>query len=90
VRKGGTVSVPGVYGGFGQNIPLGAIVNKGLTLKSGRPTSSATRQAAGDDPGGKIDTTFLISHRMSLEEVRGLQEVQDRAEHFTKVVLKPH
>src|SRR4051794_36096095 len=41
-RKGGTVSVPGVYGGFADKIPVGAIVNKALTLKSGKRTCTAT------------------------------------------------
>ena len=35
-RKGGTVSVPGVYGGFVDKFPIGAVVNKGLTIKSGQ------------------------------------------------------
>ncbi len=91
VRKGGTVSVPGVYGGFGQNIPLGAIVNKGLTLKSGQThVQRYTAKLLEMILEGTIDTTFLISHRMSLEDgpkgYKGFKSEQDK---YTKVVLKP-
>jgi threonine dehydrogenase-like Zn-dependent dehydrogenase len=92
VRKGGTVSVPGVYGGFGQNIPLGAIVNKGLTLKSGQThVQRYTAKLLEMILEGKIDTTFLISHRMSLEEgPAGYKGFKTHQNDFTKVVLKPH
>ncbi len=41
-RNGGTVSVPGVHGGLADKIPLGAVVNKALTIKSGQAPCSAT------------------------------------------------
>ena len=91
VRKGGTVSVPGVYGGFAQNIPLGAIVNKGLTLKSGqthvqRYLPKLLRMIL----DGEIDTTFLISHRLPLEDApKGYKNFKTRQDAYTKVVLKP-
>ena len=44
-RKGGTVSVPGVYGGFDDKIPLGSFVNKALTLKNRADTRSAIYEA---------------------------------------------
>jgi threonine dehydrogenase-like Zn-dependent dehydrogenase len=92
VRKGGTVSIPGVYGGFANKIPLGAIVNKGLTLKSGQThVQRYTPKLLEMILDGKIDTTFLISHTMSLEDApkayKGFKTQQDT---YTKVVLKPH
>src|SRR5690606_1330816 len=68
-RKGGRVSMPAVYGGFVAKFPLGAFMKKGLTLKTGQTNVQHYL------PGllnaimeGKIDTTFLISHRMPLSE----------------------
>jgi len=89
-RKGGRVSMPGVYGGFVDKFPLGALMQKGLTLKTGqthvpkylRPLYTAIAE-------GKIDTTFLISHRMPLEEGPvGYQKFHDEQDTYTKIVLK--
>ena len=89
-RKGGRVSMPGVYGGFVDKFPLGALMQKGLTLKTGqthvqkylRPLYTAIAE-------GKIDTTFLISHRMPLEEGPvGYQKFRDEQDTYTKIVLK--
>jgi threonine dehydrogenase-like Zn-dependent dehydrogenase len=92
VRKGGTVSVPGVYGGFAQNIPLGAIVNKGLTLKSGQThVQRYLPKLLKMILDGEIDTTFLISHRMPLEDgPKGYKNFKSKQNEYTKVVLKPH
>ncbi|HLV07145.1 MAG TPA: zinc-dependent alcohol dehydrogenase [Croceibacterium sp.] len=89
-RKGGRVSMPAVYGGFVDKFPLGALMQKGLTLKTGqthvqkylRPLYTAIAEA-------KIDTTFLISHRMPLEDGPvGYQKFHDEQDTYTKVVLK--
>lgn len=91
VRKGGRVSVPGVYGGFLDKFPLGALMEKGLTVKTGqthvqRYTEELLRRI-GD---GEIDTTFLISHRLPLEEAaRGYENFRFNQNEWTKVVLKP-
>jgi threonine dehydrogenase-like Zn-dependent dehydrogenase len=92
VRKGGTVSIPGVYGGFADKIPLGAIVNKGLTLKSGQThVQRYTPKLLEMILDGKIDTTFLISHTMSLEDApKGYKGFKTQQDAYTKVVLKPH
>ncbi|WP_324740903.1 zinc-dependent alcohol dehydrogenase [Tsuneonella sp. CC-YZS046] len=90
-RKGGRVSMPAVYGGFVDKFPLGAFMEKGLTLKTGQTHVQHYL------PGlltaimeGKIDTTFLISHRMPLSEApEGYKIFHDHQNDVTKVVLKP-
>jgi threonine dehydrogenase-like Zn-dependent dehydrogenase len=90
-RNGGTLSVPGVYGGFLDKVPFGAIVNKALTVKTGqthvqrymRPLLEMIQQ-------GRIDPSFIISHHMSLEDApRGFQMFRDKQDQCTKIVLKP-
>jgi threonine dehydrogenase-like Zn-dependent dehydrogenase len=90
-RKGGRVSMPAVYGGFVDKFPLGAFMEKGLTLKTGQTNVQKYL------PGllaaimeGKIDTTFLISHRMGLEDApKGYKLFHDEQNTTTKIVLKP-
>jgi threonine dehydrogenase-like Zn-dependent dehydrogenase len=90
-RNGGVLSVPGVYGGFLDKVPFGAIVNKALTVKSGQthvqrylPRLLALIQE------GKIDPSFVISHHLPLEEApEGYAMFRDKAEQCTKIVLKP-
>jgi threonine dehydrogenase-like Zn-dependent dehydrogenase len=90
-RNGGTLSVPGVYGGFLDKVPFGAIVNKALTVKSGqthvqrylRPLLELIEQ-------GRIDPSFIISHQMSLEDApEGFAMFRDKQDECTKIVLKP-
>jgi threonine dehydrogenase-like Zn-dependent dehydrogenase len=90
-RKGGRVSMPAVYGGFVDKFPLGALMEKGLTLKTGQPHVQRYLQplyaAIAED---KIDSTFLISHRMPLEDgPLGYQKFHDEQDSYTKIVLKP-
>jgi threonine dehydrogenase-like Zn-dependent dehydrogenase len=90
-RKGGRISMPGVYGGFLDKFPLGALMEKGLQLRTGqthvqRFTADLLRRIG----EGEIDTTFLISHRLSLEEApEGYRNFRDNQNEWTKVVLKP-
>lgn len=68
-RKGGAVSVPGVYGGFIDKFPLGAAFNKGLTLRMGQThTHRYMRALCERIMAGEIDPAFVITHRMSLDE----------------------
>ncbi|ACO46699.1 zinc-dependent alcohol dehydrogenase [Deinococcus deserti] len=68
-RKGGTVSVPGVYGGLADKIPLGAFVNKGLTMKTGQTHVHRYLDVLTDHiMRGDIDPTQVITHRLSLDE----------------------
>ena len=90
-RKGGRVSVPGVYGGLIDKFPFGALMEKGLTLKTGQ--THVQRYLPGllsaimED---KIDTTFMISDRMALEDApEGYRKFHDEQNSCTKVVLKP-
>jgi threonine dehydrogenase-like Zn-dependent dehydrogenase len=90
-RKGGHVSVPGVYGGFVDHFPAGAFMEKGLTLKTGQThTQKYMRPLLDLIVEGKIDPTFVISHRLPLEQAaEGYKMFKDRQDEVTKVVLKP-
>jgi threonine dehydrogenase-like Zn-dependent dehydrogenase len=90
-RKGGTVSIPGVYGGFLDKVPFGAAFAKGLTLKMGqthvhrymRPLLERIRKR-------DIDPTFIITHRLKLEEAPlGYKLFHEKRDHCIKIVLKP-
>lgn len=90
-RKGGRVSMPAVYGGFVDKFPLGALMEKGLTLKTGQTHVQhylpGLLAAVLED---KIDTTFLISHRLPLEQApEGYRLFHDKQNEATKIVLKP-
>ena len=90
-RKGGRVSMPAVYGGFVDKFPLGAFMEKGLTLKTGQTHVQhylpGLLNAILED---KIDTEFLISHRLPLEEApHGYKMFHDHQNEYTKIVLKP-
>jgi threonine dehydrogenase-like Zn-dependent dehydrogenase len=90
-RKGGTVSIPGVYGGFADKIPLGAIVNKALTLRSGQTHVQRYLHPLLDRiQKGEIDPSFVISHRLNLEDApQGYKIFRNKQDNCTKVVLKP-
>ncbi|RYG95437.1 MAG: glutathione-dependent formaldehyde dehydrogenase, partial [Alphaproteobacteria bacterium] len=92
VRKGGRVSIPGVYGGMLDKWPLGAMMEKGLELRSGQThVQRYTKDLLRRVEEGEIDTTFLISHRLALEEApTGYKNFRDKQNEWTKVVLKPH
>ena len=90
-RKGGRVSMPAVYGGFVDKWPLGAFMEKGLTLKTGQTHVQHYMPALLNAiMESKIDTEFLISHRMPLEQApHGYKMFHDHQNEYTKVVLKP-
>jgi threonine dehydrogenase-like Zn-dependent dehydrogenase len=90
-RKGGRLSIPGVYGGMADKFPIGALMEKGLTVKSGQThVQKYTRlllDLIGED---KIDTTFMISHHGGLEDAPALyKHWHDDQNEYTKIVLKP-
>jgi threonine dehydrogenase-like Zn-dependent dehydrogenase len=90
-RKGGRVSMPAVYGGFVDKFPLGAFMEKGLTLKTGQTHVQRYMPALLDAIlEDKVDTTFLISHRLPLEQApEGYKIFHDKQNEVTKIVLKP-
>lgn len=90
-RKGGRVSVPGVYGGFVDKFPLGALMEKGLTLRTGQTHVQKYLPMLLDlIRDKKVNTTFLISHRLPLEEApEGYRKFSQEQNETTKIVLKP-
>jgi len=91
VRKGGRVSIPGVYGGYLDMFPLGALMEKGLQIRTGQThVQKYLGELLHRIGEGEIDTKFMISHRLPLEDaVRGYQNFRDNQNEWTKVVLKP-
>lgn len=90
-RKGGTVSVPGVYGALLDKVPFGAVVNKSLTIRSGQThVQRYMRPLLGRIESGEIDPSFVVTHRMGLEEAaHGYEIFQKKEDECIKVVLKP-
>lgn len=90
-RKGGTVSVPGVYAGFVDKLNFGAAFAKGLTLKMGQThVHKYVPLLLGLIEEGKIDPSFVISHRLNLAEAaEGYREFNENKNKFTKVVMRP-
>jgi threonine dehydrogenase-like Zn-dependent dehydrogenase len=88
-RNGGIVSVIGVYGGFIDKFPMGAIVNRSLTLKSGQcHVQRYMKPLLERIQRGDIDPTFIITHRLPLSEApRGYRMFVDKKENCEKVVL---
>jgi threonine dehydrogenase-like Zn-dependent dehydrogenase len=91
VRKGGRVSVPGVYGGMTDKFPLGAVMEKGLQIRTGQThVQKYLKELLAKIEDGTLDTTFLISHRLPLEQAAdGYKNFKQQQDTWTKVVLKP-
>ena len=90
-RKGGIVSIPGVYGGFLDKFNLGGAFNKGLTLKMGQTHMQRyLKPLLGRIEKGEIDPAFVITHRMSLQDAaQGYDIFSNDKNACIKVVLKP-
>lgn len=91
-RKGGTVSIPGVYGGLIDKFPIGAAFNKALTFRMGqthmlrymRPLLDRIRR-------GEIDPSEIISHRVAIDDVPRMYKLfRDNKEECIKVVIQPN
>jgi threonine dehydrogenase-like Zn-dependent dehydrogenase len=89
-RKGGTVSIPGVYVGMIDKVPVGAAMNKGLTLKTGQThVQRYTRPLLEKIERGDIDPSFVITHRLPLDDApEAYRTFRDKREDCIKVVLK--
>jgi threonine dehydrogenase-like Zn-dependent dehydrogenase len=90
-RNGGTVSVPGVYGGFVDKLPFGSIVNKAITIKSGQThVHRYMRPLLDRIESGEIDPSFIITHRIRLDDAPvGYEVFRNKEEDCVKVVMKP-
>jgi len=91
-RKGGTISIPGVYAGVVDKVPFGAAFNKGLTMKMGQThTHRYLRPLLERVQRGEIDPTFVITHRPTLEEGPiAYRTFRDKADNCIKCVMHPH
>lgn len=90
-RKGGTVSVPGVYTGAQDKIPLGAAMNKGLTIKMGQThVQRYLKPLLQKIEAGEIDPSFVITHRIELKDTPAAYEsFRDKTDGCVKVVITP-
>jgi len=90
-RKGGIVSIPGVYGGYLDKMPMGAAFAKGLTLKMGQThVHRYMKPLLHLIEHGAIDPSFVISHRFALEDGPAAYKMfQEREDGCTKVVMHP-
>ena len=90
-RRGGRVSIPGVYGGMTDKFPLGALMEKGLQVRTGQThVQKYTHDLLDKIEDGTLDTTFLISHHLPLEAAaEGYENFSSKQNEWTKVVLKP-
>jgi threonine dehydrogenase-like Zn-dependent dehydrogenase len=90
-RKAGTVSIPGVYGGVSDKIPIGAMMNKGLTIKTGQThVHRYVPQLLDYVRQGRIDPSFVVTHRMPLSQAPEAYEIfRKKQDGCIKVVLDP-
>jgi threonine dehydrogenase-like Zn-dependent dehydrogenase len=90
-RNAGTVSVIGVYGGFIDKFPIGSIMNRSLTIKTGQAhVQRYMRPLLEKIQNGTIDPSFVITHRLRLEEApKGYDMFLNKEDECIKVVLKP-
>jgi len=90
-RNGGVVSIPGVYGGFLDKVPFGSVMNRSLTIKTGQThVQRYMKPLLERIQKGEIDPTFVITHRMSLDDApHGYRMFCDKQDDCIKIVLKP-
>jgi len=90
-RNGGTISVIGVYGGFIDKFPMGSVMNRSLTIKTGQAhVQRYMRPLLEMIENGDIDPTFVVTHKMSLEDAPYAYDIfKNKQDECIKVVLKP-
>jgi threonine dehydrogenase-like Zn-dependent dehydrogenase len=90
-RNGGVVSVVGVYGGLVDKFPIGAVVNRSLTIKAGQcHVQRYLRPLLQRIEEGDIDPSFVITHRLSLDDApKGYELFKQKQDDCVKVVLTP-
>jgi threonine dehydrogenase-like Zn-dependent dehydrogenase len=91
VRKGGTVSIPGVYGGLLDGVPFGAAFGEGITMRMGQTNMHNYMKPLLDRiEKGQIDPSYIISHRITLEQGPEMYKVwRDNEQNVTKIVIDP-
>ncbi len=90
-RKGGTLSIVGVYGGFVDKLPMGAAMNKGLTFRMGQQHGQRYIPKLLDlIAGGAVDPSYLLTHKMSLESgPKGYRMFKDKSDGCIRAVFTP-
>ena len=90
-RNGGTVSIMGVYGGFIDKFPIGSLMNRSLTIKTGQAhVHRYLRPLLQRIENGDIDPSFVVSHHLPLDDApNGYEMFKHKQDNCTKVVLKP-
>ncbi|SER79551.1 zinc-dependent alcohol dehydrogenase [Natrinema salaciae] len=90
-RKGGTLSVPGVYIGRSDNLPFGSVMNKALTIKTGQThVQRYLNPLLETIEDGEIDPSFVITHQVSLEDGPEMYETfNNKEDDCIKVVMTP-
>jgi threonine dehydrogenase-like Zn-dependent dehydrogenase len=90
-RNGGTVSVIGVYSGFIDKFPMGAVMNRSLTIRAGQAhVHRYMRPLVERIERGEIDPSFVVTHRMTLDQApMGYKIFRDKMDDCVKVVLMP-
>ncbi|MGA9995185.1 MAG: zinc-dependent alcohol dehydrogenase [Pyrinomonadaceae bacterium] len=90
-RNGGNVSVIGVYGGFIDKFPMGSFMNRSLTMKTGQAhVQRYWGKLLEKIENGEIDPSFVITHRMRLDEApKGFDIFNNKEDNCIKIVLKP-
>lgn len=91
VRKGGTLSIPGVYGGALDKVNFGAAFGKAVHMAMGQThMHKYMKPLLQSIQDGKIDPSFLISHRVGIEEVPDMYKIwRDKKDQVTKIVIDP-
>ena len=90
-RPGGTLSIPGVYGGLADKIPMGALMNKALTIKTGQThVHRYVPELLDHIRSGRIDPSFVVTHRLPLSQApHGYKIFREKQDGCIKVVLDP-
>jgi len=90
-KNGGTISIIGVYGGMMDKFPIGPLMNRSLTVRTGQcHVQRYTRPLLERIRNGEIDPSFVISHTLSLDKApQGYLTFRDKQDECNKIVLKP-
>jgi threonine dehydrogenase-like Zn-dependent dehydrogenase len=90
-RNGGTVSIPGVYGGFDDKIPMGSLMNRALKIKTGQThVQHYMEPLLARVQNGEIDPSFVITHTARLDDAPQMYKTfLNKEDNCIKVVLKP-